>query len=1063
MRLSELSIERPVLATVMSLLIAVAGISAFGALAVREYPDIDETVVSVVTLYHGASPETVEATITEPLEQILNGVDGVRSIQSTSGFGVSAIDLEFLVGRDIDQAATDVANAVQRVLGELPSEAEHPVIRKLGAHSFPSMWLNISSKSYSFPDLTDLVERVVKPRLQVLPGVATIEVGGARRYAMRVWLDPARMAAHGVDARDVRHAIRESNLQLPAGELEATARKFTIDANARLEEPEQYERIAIRKENDALVRISDVGWVELGSENYQHITRYSAEPIVGIGVARQSRANELAVAQAVRAALPDIRRALPEDVDLFIALDYTRFVEASLVEARAALGLALLAVVLVNLFFLRSLRSTAITAVAIPVSLIGTFAAVQLLGFSINLFTLLALVLSIGLLVDDAIVVLENVHRRQELGEPPLRAAINGSREVGFAVLATTAAVVAVMVPLSLMPGETGRIFREFALTLAVAISISTFVSLTLVSMLCSRYLRLERRPGSVSRGIERALVSVRSGYEAALDWSLRHRSAVGLVLLAILGANAWLLSRLPRDFVPTEDRGQILVFIRAPEGATTYYTLEALRLVEDVLLGIPEVEGFFESIGSTSPSGPASSSQGVAFARLKPWRERAVSQQELSQRLQQEFWQIPHAIVGAINLPSLGGGQNKELELVLTSSGATLDEFARAVEVVLGRLDEIPGLVNLDSDFRLENPMLDIVFDREQAADVGVPVSAISESLRLLVSQGKTDEFVLRNKQYDVVMTLASPFRSVPEHLGEIHVRSRSGAMVPMSSLIEAVPRIGPAVLNHYDLQRSARVDASLTPDASLGDVLPRVERALEAVMPEGFSATFTGISRDYLESQGQLAATFGIALLVVFLVLSAQFESFLHPLAVMLGVPLALAGALLTLSLAGMTLNLYSEIGIILLVGLVTKNSILLVDFTNQERARGAELIEAVRRAARARFRPILMTTFTSVLGALPLALAVGAGAESRRPIGTAVIGGLLFSSAFTLVLVPIVHVFFIRLGESLGWNTISPEVELDLGMGDHPAHPRPSRHVRTGPLSSNPSAAPPGGDRR
>jgi multidrug efflux pump len=1015
----------------MSLLIAVAGVAAFLSLPVREYPDIDETVVSVMTLYHGASPETIETTITEPLEQILNGVDGVRSIRSTSGFGVSAIDLEFLAGRDIDQASTDVANAVQRVLGELPAEAEHPIIRKLGAHSFPSMWLNISSDNYSPHDLTDLVERVVKPRLQVLPGVATIEIGGARRYAMRVWLDPARMAAHRVDALDVRRAILESNLQLPAGELEATSRKFTINANARLEDPAQYERIVIRKENDALVRISDVGWVELGSENYQTITRYSARPIVGIGVARQSRANELAVSQAVRAALPEIRRALPHDVDLFVALDHTRFVEASLAEARDALGLAFIAVLLVNLLFLRSLRTTAITAVAIPVSLIGTFAAIKLLGFSINLFTLLALILSVGLLVDDAIVVLENAHRRQELGESPLRAALNGSREVGFAVLSTTAAIVAVLIPLSLMAGETGRLFREFALTLAVAITISTFVALTLVAMLCSRYLRLESKRGRVARGIERALTSARDRYAAILGWCLEHRGAVGLALLAILGLNILLLARLPRDFVPTEDRGQVMVFIRAPEGATSYFTFEALRRVEEVLLEIPEIEGFFESIGS-SFHGPPSSSTGVAFGRLKPWRERSVSQQELTRRLQAELWNIPHAVVGSADIPSLGGGGNKQLEFVVKSSEASLEEFADVVGAVLGQIGQIRGLANLDSDFRLENPMLNIVFDREQAADVGVPVSAVSESLRLLVSQGKTDEFILRNKQYDVVMTLASPFRSVPEHLGEIHVRSRGGAMVPMSSLIEAVPRIGPRVLYHYDLQRAAKVDANLGPDASLGEILPQVERALEGVLPEGFSATFTGISRDYVESQGQLVTTFGIALLVVFLVLSAQFESFLHPLAVMLGVPLALLGALLTLRLAGMTLNLYSEIGIILLVGLVTKNSILLVDFTNQERARGVELVEAVRSAARARFRPILMTTSTSILGALPLALAMGAGAESRRPIGAAVVGGLLFSAAFTLVLIPVVHVFFIRLGERLGWNTIPPKVELDQGPG-------------------------------
>jgi multidrug efflux pump len=1029
MRLSELSIRRPVLATVASLLLVVAGAAAYLALPVREFPDVEETVVSVLTRYQGASPETVESTLTEPLEQVLNGVDGLRTLRSISGFGQSGITLEFHAGRDIDEAATDVANAVQQVVGELPSEATHPVIRKLGAHSFPSLWLSVASESYSAHDLTDIADRIVRPPMQVLPGVGWVELGGERRYAMRIWLDPARMAAHRVDALDIRRAIRESNLQLPAGELEAEARKFTINANARLDDPRAYDQVVVRQEGGRPVRIGDVGWAELGSENYQYVTRYSTRPIVGVGVARQSRANELELAHAVRDALPEVRKALPQGVDLFVSLDRTLFVEESLAEARAALWQALLAVIAVNLLFLRSLRSTAITAVAIPVSLVGTCAAMWAMGFSINLFTLLALVLSIGLLVDDAIVVLENVHRRQELGEPPLRAALNGSREVGFAVLATSASLIAVMVPLALVPGQAGHLFREFALALAVSIAISLFVALSLVAMLCSRYLRLAPHTGAVSRAIERGLLGARDAYGAALAWSLGHRAWVGVALVAIVVANAALLGSLPRDFLPIEDRGQISIAIRAPEGATTAYTFEALKRVEQTLSGIPEVEGFFESIG-TAFFGPPSSSAGVVFARLKPWDQREISQQALVSRLQAEFARIPHALVFAANTPSWGMGSDKEVELVVRAAGASLDELAAVVGEVRGQLAQLPGLVNLDTDLRLESPTLEVRFNRDQAADVGVPVSAVAESLRLLVSQGRTDEFILRSKQYDVVMTLASPFRSVPEHLGEIHVRAEHGGMVPLSSLIEAVPRIGPSTLNHYELQRAARVTANLAPGANLGAVLPQVDAVVSEALPEGFSRAFTGFSRDFLESQGALATTFGMALVVVFLVLSAQFESFLHPLAVMLGVPLALLGALGTLALSGMTLNLYSEIGLVLLIGLVTKNAILLVDFTNQERARGTELIEAVLRAGRSRFRPILMTSFTAILGAMPLMLASGAGAESRRPIGAAVVGGLLFSTLFTLVIVPVVHVFLIRAAEALGWSTIPPRIDLDEG---------------------------------
>jgi len=1029
MRLSDLSIQRPVLATVMSLLVGVAGVAALVVLPVREFPDVEETLVSVQTQYRGASPETVESTLTEPLEQVLNGVDGLRTLRSVSGFGQSAITLEFHAGRDIDEAATDVANAVQQAAGELPADSTHPVIRKLGAHSFPSTWLSVASERYSPPDLTDIADRIVKPPMQVLPGVGAVELGGERRYAMRIWLDPARMAAHRVDALDVQRAIRASNLQLPAGELEAEARKFTIDANARLDDPHAYEQIAVRKENGRLVRIGDIGWAELGSENYQYITRYSARPIIGVGVARQSRANELEVSRAVRAALPEVSRALPQDVDLTVSLDRAIFVEASLAEARTALWLALLAVLAVNLLFLRSLRSTAITAVAIPVSLLGTCAAMWALGFSINLFTLLALVLSIGLLVDDAIVVLENAHRRQELGEAPLRAALRGSREVGFAVLATSASLIAVMIPLSLVPGQAGHLFREFALALAVSIAISLFVALSLVAMLCSRYLRLAPHSGRVSRGIERALLATRAKYEGALAWSLQRRGRVAAALFALALANGVLFARLPRDFLPIEDRGQISIALRAPEGSTAAYTFEALRRIEETLTGIPEVEGFFESIG-TSFFGPPSTSSGVVFARLRPWDERDVSQQQLVTRLQAEFARIPHALVFASNTPSWGMGSDREVELVVRGAGASLDELSQVVAEVRGRLAQLPGLLNLDSDLRMENPTLDIRFNREQLADIDVPVSAVAESLRLLVSQGKTDEFILRNRQYDVVMTLASPFRSVPEHLGEIHVRSNTGAMVPLAGLIEAVPRSGPTAFNHHQLQRSARLSANLAPGAHLGAMLPQVDAVLADALPDGFSRAFTGFSRDFLESQGQLLATFGAALIVVFLVLSAQFESFLHPLAVMLGVPLALLGALATLALFGMTLNLYSEIGIILLIGLVTKNAILLVDFTNQERARGTELLEAVLRAGQARFRPILMTSFTAILGAVPLMLASGAGAESRQPIGAAVVGGLLFSTVFTLVMIPAAHVLLIRAAERLGWNTIPPRLQLDDG---------------------------------
>jgi len=1026
-RLSDLSIQRPVLATVMSLLIVVAGAVSFFALPVREYPDVDNPLVSVTTVYPGASPETVEATITEPLERVMNGIEGIRSIVSRSEFGVSGIDLEFEAGRDIDVAATDVSNVIQRALDRLPDAARRPVVRKAGANSRPIIWLNVKGEDYSPVDLTDIADRIIRTPLQLLPGVAQAIIGGERRYAMRVWLDPVRMAARQVDALDVRRAIEESNLQVAAGELEAAARKFTINADAQIEDPAGFEQIVIREDDDVPVRIRDVGWVELGSEDYQEITRFTRHDVVGVGIVRQSRANELAVSRAVEATLPAIQRALPAGVDLGVAVDFTIFVREALKEVSKTLLVVSVIVVLVNLAFLHSPTTTAITVVAIPVSLVGTFAALQALGFSINLLTLLALVLSIGLLVDDAIVVLENVYRRQELGEPPLLAAVNGSKEVGFPVIATTVAVVAVLVPLSLMTGDTGRLFREFAICLAVAVSLSTFVALTMVPMLCSRFLTVRSQLDPLSRGFENALTGARTVYDWLLGEGLVHRAGVGVLLLAILSASVLVYRTIDSTFLPVEDRGRVFTVIRAPEGSTSAFTRKALMQVEEAMAAVPEVEGFFAII-SPRWGGGGNSALGYVFTRLSHWGERKVKQQEIVGQLFQQFQQIPQALVFPINPPSLSRRSLSDVEVVFKSPSASLDEFAAVSEAILARVREMPDLVNVDGDLRLENPQLDVAFDRERAADIGAPVAAVAESLRLLVSQGAADEFVLRNRQYDVVMALESPFRSVPDHLGEIHLRARDDAMVPLSSLIEAAPRIGPTSLNHYDLQRSATVTANLAPGAALGPALSRVEKIVDEELAAGFSMTLAGTSREFVESAGQIYLTFAIALAVIYLVLAAQFESFLHPLTIMFSVPLASLGALLALSITGNTLNLYSQIGMILLVGLVTKNSILLVDFANQERARGTELLEALRRAGRTRFRPILMTSFTSILGALPLALATGAGAESRQAIGVVVVGGLLFSTLFTLVVIPVVHYALIRGAERLGWNTIPPLVELE-----------------------------------
>jgi multidrug efflux pump len=1027
--LSELSIRRPVLATVMNLLIIVAGIACWLVLPVRELPDVDNPLVSVSTVYAGASPETVEATLTQPLEEQLNGIEAIRSIESTSGFGVSSISLEFEAGRDVDVAATDVQNAVQRALGNLPEAAERPVIRKAGANAAPIIFLNVLGEDYSAVDLTDIADRLVKTPLQLLPGVAQVVIFGERRYAMRIWLDPARMAARHVDALDVRRALAESNLQLPAGQLEAEARKFIINADAQLVEPEEFAAIVIREDNGVPVRLRDVGWVELGSADYQAVTRYNGEDVVGVGVVRQSRSNELEVSQRVRDSIATIAPTLPPGVEITMGVDFTIFVAESIKEVYFTLWIAFAAVVLVNLFFLQSKTTTAIASVSIPVAVIGTFAALEVLGFSLNVLTLLALVLSIGLVVDDAIVVMENVYRRQELGEGRLAAALRGSREVGFPVIATTAALVAVLVPLSLMRGDTGRLFREFAISLAVAIVISMFVALSLVPMLCARFLTVKERAGALSRSINRGIDGLRGRYDRALAGLLARPRLVAALFAAVLLGSVAFYQLTPTTFLPIEDRGRFITVLRTPEGSTSAYTQRALAQVEKIYLAEPEIEGFFSTIGMGFGSAP-SSSIGRVFSRLRHWDERDVKQQAIVAKLVPQLAEIPEALVFAINPPGLSRRSQADVELVIKGPGASLEELAEVSARVVARVQQLPGLANVDSDLRVENPQLDVIFDRERAADVGVPVASVADSLRLLIAQSPADEFVLRNEQYDVVMALEAPYRSVPEQLGEVHVRTQRGEMVPLSALIQTRARTAPSTLNHYNLERAATLTANLAPGATLGDALERVEAAVAEELPGGFATALRGTSREFRESSAQIYVTFGLALVIIYLVLAAQFESFLHPFTVLLSVPLAALGALAALFFSGTTINLYSQIGMILLIGLVTKNAILLVDFANQERARGGELLESLRRAGHTRFRPIVMTSATSILGALPLALAGGAGAESRQAIGIAVVGGLVFSTVFTLLMIPVLHLALIRFAERLGWNTIPPAIELEGG---------------------------------
>ncbi len=1015
MTLSELSLSRPVLATVASLLIVLAGVTGWQRIPVREYPDVDTPLVSISTTYVGASAETVESSITEPLEQGLNGVDGVRSVESQSQFGGSTVTIEFETGRDLDLAATDVSNAVQSVVSALPDAATRPVVRKSSADARPIIWLQVRSEELSAIDLTDIADRYVKTPLQILPGVAGILVGGQRTYAMRIWLDPERMAAHEIDPAMVRQAVRDNNLQLPAGQLEAETRKFTVLSNAQLEDPEEFGRIVVRWDEGAPVRLRDIAEVELGSANYDTITRFDGRPIIAIGIIRQSNTNELALTRRLREAIPKIRETLPPGVILDTALDNTVFVEASLMEVARTLGIAFTLVVLVNLFFLRSPIATMIPSIAIPVSLIGTLAVMNVLGFSINVLTLLAFVLAIGLLVDDAIVVLENAYRLQELGEDRETAARQGSREVFFAVIATTVALVAVLGPLSLMTGGTGRLFREFAITMAAAVCLSTFVALTLVPVLCGRYLQVSRQHGRIWSWIETVLSALNRVYDRALGVAVRHPVPIVLFLAANAIGSVVLFEAMPDSLVPTEDRGKILTVLRAPQGSTLAYTRETLLGVEKIYEDTPEIAHVYSAVGLSS-GGSRTTSSGFVYARLVPWEERERTQQDLVGEYFRKFREFTGGLAFPISLPSLGQRSFYDLEVVLKSSAASLEEFDQVSQAILDRVSEVDGVINADRDLRMETPQVEILYDRDRAADLEVPVSAIADALQVALAENEVSEFVLRNRQYDVIASLAPRFRVVPEQIGDIRVRSLSGAMVPLSSLVRFTTSTAPESLNHYELERAVKITGSIASGHALGPVLKEIEAIARSEMPAGFALALAGNSREFRESSSELYATFGIALLFIYLVLAAQFESFVDPITILLSVPLALLGALAALYLSGYTINIFTQVGMILLVGLVAKNSILLVDHANRAHRRGSDLLAAALDAGRTRFRPILMTSVTSILGAVPLWAASGAGAETRQPIGAAVVGGLMFSTFFTLLIIPVVHVLVVRGAERL-----------------------------------------------
>jgi len=1028
MILSDISIKRPVLASVLSLLILLVGIAAYLSLSVRQYPDITRPVVSVTTVYTGASPETVEATVTNPLEESLNSIDEIRDISSQSSFGVSAINIEFKSKRNVDAAVQDVTNAVSKAINKLPNSpnVERPVVSKVSSTAQPIIWLVLQGKNYSLEQLSQMADLIVKRRVEILAGVGNVIIGGEYKWAMRIWLNPEKMTGYGMTVSDVVDALASNNIQLPAGQIKSDALFFNVVANGQMVDPEGYANLVIRKVNGAPVRIRDIGWVQLGAESYDTIARFNGKPVVGVGVVPLTKSNAIDISNEVHRALPGIRGLLPKGVAITVAMDVTDYIRDSIHEVTKTLFITFFLVSLVVLIFLRTLRATIIPVLAIPVSIIGAFAGMWIAGFSINVLTLFSLVLAIGLVIDDAIIMLENIYRRQELGEEQQTAAVRGAREIGFPVLATTVALIAIFIPLAFMRGDIGRLFSEFALSVAMAVGLSGLVALTLTPMLCARMLR----PSEPHRGLfslsERFFGWIQGRYGPLAGWAVRHRKIVGFFMLLNIGAAAGFYFILPKTFVPVEDQGYFLVIIKAPQGSNLWYTRHYLKDIEKEIAEIPAVQHYFSAIG-ISIGGPASPRLGLAFPRLKPFDQRKMSQMEIVHRLFPRLMQIPGVLAFPINPPSLGEqATSQEVQFVVL--GPSLKKLAKLNRQLLDEARRTKGMINVQSDLTTETPQLDVDFHRERSADLGIPVADVALALEVGLGGSHVSDFIMNNKSYEVLVQLEPKFRARPGQINDIYVRDRSGKPVPLSYLVSLTNTYGPDTIFHYNLQRSFTISASLRSSLPLSKALDTMEANAQKILPAGYSTALTGQSRDYRETSASLYITFAVSLVFIYLVLAAQFESWVHPLTIMFSVPLALTGALLALFATGNNINLYSEIGIILLIGLVTKNGILMVDFANHLRARGEDLIQASVKAAKIRLRPILMTSLAMIMGGLPLALATGPGSQSRQPLGWAVVGGLVFSTLFTLLVTPVFYILITRLAERLGIKTIPPDENPD-----------------------------------
>lgn len=992
----------------MSLTILIFGIIGISFLGVREFPSVDPPVVNVRTTYVGANADVIEAQITEPLEEAINGISGIKSLTSISNDGNSSITVEFDVGADMEAAANDVRDKVSRAQRNLPLDADPPIVTKQDADTQPIVFLNVQSDRRSLLELSDIANNIFKERLQTINGVSEIRIWGEKQYAMRLRMDPLRMASYGVTPIDVLTKVQSENVELPTGRIEGDAIELSVRTRSRLSTPDEFNRLIIKEEGNSVVRFQDVGRAELAPLNERTVLKRDGIPMVGVALVPLPGSNSIEIMDEFYRRLEFIKKDLPDDIQLGIGFDTTKYIRSSISEVQQTIFTAFLLVVLIIFLFLRDWRTTFIPVLTIPISLIGVFFIMYLMDFSINVLTLLGIVLSIGLVVDDAIVVLENIYTKIEKGEKPEIAAEKGAEEIFFAVIATTVALAAVFLPVIFLTGTTGRLFREFGVVVAGAVIISSFVALTMTPMLSSKLLKKREKHNWLYIKTEPFFLWLNRQYEYALSGFMKVRW-MSLVIFALMGLGIYFLfNNIPSELAPIEDRGQIRVNLSGPEGATFGFMDRVIdEMTEDVIGLIPEEERA-GIITVTSPGfGTASTNSGFLRVILNDASERERSQQQIFDEVSEYLKGKTAVRAFGVQEPSIGD-RRAGLPIQYVIQAQTLEKLKEIIPIFMEKVNESPAFNFADINLKFTKPEIEVEIDREKARNIGVSVQEIARTLQLSYSGQRFDYFIMNGKQYQVVGEMQLEDRNEPINLRMLYVRGENGQLIQMDNLVTITERSTPPQLYRFNRFVSATVQAGLSPGQTVGTGLDEMDRIAAEVLDETYSTDVAGLSKEYRDSSNSLVFAFVFALVLIYLVLSAQFESFVDPLTIMFTVPLAIFGALLSLWLFDFTLNIFSQIGIIMLIGLVTKNGILIVEFANQRKAQGMTVREAIEGAASARFRPILMTSLSTVLGILPIALALGAGAESRVPMGIAVIGGMLLSTVLTLFVIPGIYTY-------------------------------------------------------